>query len=271
MEKERDLFSVGELTRALRITRRTLLYYEEFGLIRPDVRDGATGNRYYTIDTLVKLRTIRVLQNLGLSLSEIREYFDSAFELPPLIRRLESLRDELNRQIEGLQERSNAEPPQVKRVRLPQQTVYRRVYTAPTVAQRAALLRGTALEAMRLYGTDLTQQMYLVESRIGHPGEAAFCVAVPPESRGGARGAAARRAGPQPLSPRRLRDAARRGAAAFCLCAGAGPYARRHCPPHLSGGAAPAQRPREVHHAGGAAPPGDTVRMTKTVQSRASG
>ena len=184
MEKERDLFSVGELTRALRITRRTLLYYEEFGLIRPDVRDGATGNRYYTIDTLVKLRTIRVLQNLGLSLSEIREYFDSVFELPPLIRRLESLRDELNRQIEGLQERSNAEPPQVKRVRLPQQTVYRRVYTAPTVAQRAALLRGTALEAMRLYGTDLTQQMYLVESRIGRPGETAFCVAVPPESRG---------------------------------------------------------------------------------------
>lgn len=184
MEKERDLFSVGELTRALRITRRTLLYYEEFGLIRPDVRDGATGNRYYTIDTLVKLRTIRVLQNLGLSLSEIREYFDSAFELPPLIRRLESLRDELNRQIEGLQERSNVEPPQVKRVRLPQQTVYRRVYTAPTVAQRAALLRGTALEAMRLYGTDLTQQMYLVESRIGRPGETAFCVAVPPESRG---------------------------------------------------------------------------------------
>ena len=184
MEKERDLFSVGELTRALRITRRTLLYYEEFGLIRPDVRDGATGNRYYTIDTLVKLRTIRVLQNLGLSLSEIREYFDSAFELPPLIRRLESLRDELNRQIEGLQERSNVEPPQVKRVRLPQQTVYRRVYTAPTVAQRAALLRSTALEAMRLYGTDLTQQMYLVESRIGRPGETAFCVAVPPESRG---------------------------------------------------------------------------------------
>ena len=116
MEKERDLFSVGELTRALRITRRTLLYYEEFGLIRPDVRDGATGNRYYTIDTLVKLRTIRVLQNLGLSLSEIREYFDSAFELPPLIRRLESLRDELNRQIEGLQERSNAEPAAADRV-----------------------------------------------------------------------------------------------------------------------------------------------------------
>ena len=37
---------------------------------------------------------------------------------------------------------------------------------------------------MRLYGTDLTQQMYLVESRIGRPGETAFCVAVPPESRG---------------------------------------------------------------------------------------
>lgn len=60
MKKERDLFSIGEVARALNITRRAILYYEEFGLIRPDVKDGATGNRYYTIDTFVKLRTIRI-------------------------------------------------------------------------------------------------------------------------------------------------------------------------------------------------------------------
>ena len=36
MKKERDLFSIGEVARALNITRRAILYYEEFGLIRPD-------------------------------------------------------------------------------------------------------------------------------------------------------------------------------------------------------------------------------------------
>ena len=40
MKKERDLFSIGEVARALNITRRAILYYEEFGLIRPDVKDG---------------------------------------------------------------------------------------------------------------------------------------------------------------------------------------------------------------------------------------
>lgn len=47
-----------------------------------------------------------------------------------------------------------------------------------------ALLHATALEAMRLYGTDITQRMYLVESSIRRPNKVSFCVAVPPESEG---------------------------------------------------------------------------------------
>ena len=75
-------------------------------------------------------------------------------------------------------------PPQVRRVLLPRQTIYRRVYPVSTVAERTALLHATALEAMRLYGTDITQRMYLVESAIAHPQAVAFCAAVPPESEG---------------------------------------------------------------------------------------
>ena len=156
MKKERDLFSIGEVARALNITRRAILYYEEFGLIRPDVKDGATGNRYYTIDTFVKLRTIRILQNLGLSLSDVLGYFDGDFALAP----------------------------QVKLIRLLPQTVYRRVCAAATVTERTTLLRSTALEGMRLYGTDISHRMYLVESPIDRPDQVAFCVAIPPESRG---------------------------------------------------------------------------------------
>ena len=58
------------------------------------------------------------------------------------------------------------------------------MYPVSTVAERTALLHTTALEAMRLYGTDITQRMYLVESAIAHPQEVAFCAAVPPESEG---------------------------------------------------------------------------------------
>ena len=54
----------------LGVTRRIILHYEERGLIEPDKRDDATNNRYYTIDTFTKLRSIRSLQNLGLTLDE---------------------------------------------------------------------------------------------------------------------------------------------------------------------------------------------------------
>lgn len=58
------------------------------------------------------------------------------------------------------------------------------MYPASTVAERTALLRAVALEGMRLYGTDITQRMYLMESAIARPSEVAFCATVPPGSTG---------------------------------------------------------------------------------------
>ena len=96
MKKEKNLFSIGEIAKALGVTRRIILNYEQRGLIQPDIKEGATGNRYYTIDSFTKLRSIRSFQNLGLSLDEIRAYFNDSSDILPLIRRLEKLRDELN-------------------------------------------------------------------------------------------------------------------------------------------------------------------------------
>lgn len=72
MKKEKNLFSIGEIAKALGVTRRIILNYEQRGLIQPDIKEGTTGNRYYTIDSFTKLRSIRSFQNLGLSLDEIR-------------------------------------------------------------------------------------------------------------------------------------------------------------------------------------------------------
>lgn len=153
-------------------------------LLQPDVRHGAGGNRYYGIDTFVRIRSIRSMQNLGLTLDEIRDYFNDSVDLLSLIRRLEKKRDELNLNIEKLYERAKVEAPQVKELLLPSQTVYRRVYQSDSAAERAVLLRSTALEAMRGYGTDITRRMYFIESSVDRPAEVTCCVAVPPESRG---------------------------------------------------------------------------------------
>ena len=62
---KKRLLSIGEAAKALEVTRRMILNYEDKGLILPDQRDGINGNRYYTADTVSRIRSIRILQNLG--------------------------------------------------------------------------------------------------------------------------------------------------------------------------------------------------------------
>ena len=184
MTQRQELFSIGEITRAAGVTRRMILNYEERGLICPDIKKGDAGNRYYTIDTFTKIRNIRILQDLGLSLDEIRGYYDDSIDLLPMIRRLEKLRDQLNLNIEKLYERTSVVPPQVRKLQLQSQLVYRKSYRSDSIKEKTVLLRNTALEAMRAYGTDSTRRMSFIEYSINAPLEAAFCVAVPPGSKG---------------------------------------------------------------------------------------
>lgn len=179
-----NLFTIGEIAKAVGITRKTILGYETKGLIKPDKKDGNTGNRYYTIDTFTLIRTIRVFQNFGLSLDEIREYFDDTTDLKPMISRLEKLRDELNLTLEKLKERTYGYGNTIKKITIEPQTIYRRVYTAASIADKTNLLRDTALEAMRLHGTDTTRHMYYIEYSVNTPEETSYCVAVPSGSEG---------------------------------------------------------------------------------------
>ena len=180
----KNLFSIGEIAEAVGITRKIILNYEAKGLIKPDVKKSAAGNRYYTIDTFTQIRTIRVFQNLGLSLDEIREHFNDTSDLQPMIKRLEARRDELNLTIEKLKERTHKTNDTVKEITVEPQTVYIRTYNTVTIADKTNLLRNTALEAMREYGTDTTRCMYFTEYSVSAPQEIAYCVAIPPESEG---------------------------------------------------------------------------------------
>lgn len=180
----KNLFSIGEVAKAVGITRKTILNYETKGLIVPDKKDGHTGNRYYTIDTFTQIRTIRVFQNLGLSLDEIHAYFSDASDLQPMIARLEKMRDELNLTIEKLKERTNKHGGEIKEITIEAQSVYVRTYNSTTIADKTNLLRDTALEAMRQYPTDTTRRLYFTEYHASAPEEIFYCVAVPQESEG---------------------------------------------------------------------------------------
>ena len=49
MKKQDDhLFKIGEIAKILGITRKTILVYEEMGLLTPAIKDKNSGYRYYT-------------------------------------------------------------------------------------------------------------------------------------------------------------------------------------------------------------------------------
>lgn len=62
--------------------------------------------------------------------------------------------------------------------------MYVRRYATDTVAEKADLLRGTALAAMKLHGTDTTRRMYFTEYNMNAPNEIYCGAAIPCESRG---------------------------------------------------------------------------------------
>ena len=175
----KKLFSIGEIASAIGITRRIILNYEAKGLINPDKKDGTTGNRYYTIDTFTQIRTIRVFQDLGLSLDEIREYFHGTSDLQPMIKRLEKMRDELNLTIEKLKERTHEKGSDIKEITIEPQYIYCRTYNATSISDKTNLLRNTALEAMKMYETDTTKRLYFTEYSASAPMDINYCVAIP--------------------------------------------------------------------------------------------
>ena len=123
MRKQSEhLFKIGEIAKILGVTRKTILVYEEMGLLTPAVKDEASGYRYYTADNMTQIRAIRSLQTLGLSLAEIREYYYDTENLDRYLDRLMDLRATLDRNIHLLQLRA-AKPGDlsVHRVRLPRQ------------------------------------------------------------------------------------------------------------------------------------------------------
>jgi DNA-binding transcriptional MerR regulator len=70
--KERcSLFRIGEFSKMSKTTIKTLRYYDEIGLLKPEQIDKFTNYRFYTTRQLIKLHQIRAFRQIGLSIDEI--------------------------------------------------------------------------------------------------------------------------------------------------------------------------------------------------------
>jgi len=67
---EKPTYAIGEISRMVNLSRRTIRYYEEIGLLQ-SVRRFEHGKRVFTDDDVRRLKFINRLKLLGLSLSEM--------------------------------------------------------------------------------------------------------------------------------------------------------------------------------------------------------
>ena len=66
-------YQIGEFAELGGVSRKTLRFYDEIGVLRPSSVDPRTGYRRYLPQQLEDLASIIALKNLGVSLAEVRE------------------------------------------------------------------------------------------------------------------------------------------------------------------------------------------------------
>lgn len=89
------------------VSEQTLRLYDKIGLFRPAYVDKNNGYRLYDIGQSARLDIIQYLKNLGMTLKEIKEVFDSK-NLILLQEKLEESKNQINIQIEQLNEQKEA-------------------------------------------------------------------------------------------------------------------------------------------------------------------
>ena len=147
---DETLFQIGEVTKIMGVTRKTLLVFEEMGLLTPAVKDEKSGYRYYSADNMTQIRSIRSLQSLGLSLKEVAEYYYDTDNIDTHLERLMELRASLDRNIHMLQVRSAKRGDlTIRKTTLPRQVCFIRRYECEDIADASNNLRDTYIAAAR--------------------------------------------------------------------------------------------------------------------------
>ncbi|MBI5575679.1 MAG: MerR family transcriptional regulator [Deltaproteobacteria bacterium] len=101
-------YPIGELSRMVNLTQRTIRYYEEIGLLH-SIRRIENGKRVYTDDDVRRLKFINRLKVLGLSLAEMvdlektyRQQRNNREIIPKLIVILDERADQIDDRIRQL-------------------------------------------------------------------------------------------------------------------------------------------------------------------------
>jgi predicted transcriptional regulator YdeE/DNA-binding transcriptional MerR regulator len=99
------MLKIGEFSKLAQVSVKTLRYYDELGLLRPDWVDRYTGYRYYALQQLPWLNRILALRELGFSLVQIAHLLREDLPSSELQRLMRLRQVELEHQVQAEQAR----------------------------------------------------------------------------------------------------------------------------------------------------------------------
>ena len=156
-------FQIGEVSKIMGITRKTLLVFEEMGLLTPAIKDDESGYRYYSADNMTQIRSIRSLQALGLTLKEVAEYYYDTENINLHLARLMELRAALDRNIQMLQVRATkAGDLTVHKATLPKQVCFCKEYICESISEASDNLRDTYIATARTGKMSMLGRMFTI-------------------------------------------------------------------------------------------------------------
>ncbi len=98
---KKGLFTIGEIGKLFDINVRTLRFYDEAGLLKPEKTDEATGYRYYSTKQFERLNTIKYLRALDMPIERIIRFFENK-DTDTLMELLKEQQEETRHQRERL-------------------------------------------------------------------------------------------------------------------------------------------------------------------------
>ncbi len=160
IEARRDfMYRIGEFSKIGKVTVKTLRYYDEVGLLKPDRVDESTGYRMYSTKQLLELHNIQSLRQVGLPISEtmlVLSGFDRQFVLEQHRHEVIAEMDELKRKLSrinyllsGLEVENMNYQATIKEI--PSCTVYSKVMTVPNYDAYFDLIPEIGVKVMEKY------------------------------------------------------------------------------------------------------------------------
>lgn len=157
------MIRIGDFARLGQVSVATLRHYDEVGLLKPALVDGATSYRYYSVSQLPRLNRILALKDLGFSLGQVESVLMGDLTLEQLRGMLKLKHAELEQRLAGEHERLARIAARLRQIELedkmpdydvvvktvPQMLVASRTTTIPTNAEVPAYLDAAYEETYR--------------------------------------------------------------------------------------------------------------------------